>query len=422
MIKNLPAEMAVVGAALLGNPGPLLMLTDQDLTDRRHMMIAGVVRDVVRREQPVDALVVLAELGKRGQTGRAGVDPAYVSMLGSHEVTPVVASAGYYAEIVRTATRVRVAAAAAEQFTAALVNEDAALDMAELVALHSDRLGALPPELADETCDDPLTVADVLGMEFPESDMLWPGLMSRGERVVIVAGEGLAKSTVSTMLAVAASAGCHPFTGERVGPPMRVLLVDAENSMQQTQHRYDWVGKRYTNAVPGWAHNIQCHIRPEGLDLAGKDREWFRKVAEDAAPDLIVVGPAYKLMAGDAHRDTDVQALLAVFDEVRVKHNAAMFIEAHGGHGTDASGTRIPRPFGSSIWLRWAEIGLGLKRSEGDQGDPRYATELEVGRWKGDREPRDWPALLERGLDHQVPWSPVAGGYWQTAQRKAAGQ
>lgn len=56
---------------------------------------------------------------------------------------------------------------------------------------------------------------------------------------------------------------------------------------------------------------------------------------------------------------------------------------------------REMRPYGSSLFLRWPEIGIGLK-PDGEQGD------LWVGRWRGDRLENNWPDKLVRG---QIwPW------------------
>lgn len=418
MIADLPAELAVVGAAALGNPVGLMMLEDQDFTDPRCRTTATVLRAMIRDRRVLDPVQLASELQRRGLM-RGNLSHGFIANLASPDVTPSASAAGFYAEAVRTATRMRLTALAAERLVRATGAEGASDDLAELIAHHAAELGQLPPPLDGAVPEDPQTIADVLGMEFIH-DWLIPGLMGRGERAVVVSGEGSGKSVLITQFAIAIAAGCHPFTGERRGEPKRVLLIDTENGLQQTQRRYQWVGERFVHAVPGWAHNIHAHIRTEGLDLAKKDRGWLMKVAADCSPDLIIVGPAYKLMAGDPQRDSDVLGLLSALDEARTAHNAAVLVETHAPHGSDAAGSRIVRPYGSSVWLRWPEIGLGLKRGPADQG-ASYVTEFQVDHWRGQREERDWPELLERGVQNQMPWSPVDSGYWETARRKAAG-
>jgi replicative DNA helicase len=76
-------------------------------------------------------------------------------------------------------------------------------------------------------------------------------------------------------------------------------------------------------------------------------------------------------------------------------------LEHHAPHG-ETSKIREMRPFGSSLWLRWPEFGLALKR------DPDRRTSLKVGRWRGDRVNADWPKRLDRGT--VWPWV----GVWDT--------
>lgn len=416
MNADVPGEIAVIGAALLGNPSGVLELEDQDFTDHRTKTLAVVVRDLARANRKIDPIVINAELQARGMLSVRGMDSAWVSSLAAPENTPWLTSAHWYAKSVRTQTRMRLTQAAAQRLSRAAGAEGASDDLAELVATHTKMLENLPPELDDAHPDEPATIADLLKMEMTY-DWLIPGLIERGERVVLVASEGGGKSVLTTQWAIALAGGLHPFTGERVCDPKRVLLIDAENGMRQTQRRYDWVGRRFPKAVPGWANRIQHHIRTEGLDLPGRDHGWFTRAAAACSPDLIIVGPAYKVMRGDPQRDNDVMALINVLDEVRKRHNAAVMVETHTGHGKDSAGARVIRPYGSSVWLRWPEIGIGLTRSEGDTGG-KYANEYAVNHWRGAREERDWPEKIEKGLDNQIPWRPVENDYWSNIVRR----
>lgn len=417
MNTNIPAEQAVIGAAMLGNASGLLELNDDDFTDPRHQIIVTTIRDMLRSGRTTDPIQVNAELTARGQLSglRGGVEENYVRSLAAPELTPIAAAAGFYAEAVRTSTRLRLTAAAAARLTRAASAEAASDDLEELIANHTEALNHIPQALDAAAPAAPATIADLLNMELTH-DWQIPGLIEKGERVVVVAGEGGGKSVLSTQWAIAYAGGVHPFTGEPCGDPKRVLLIDAENGLRQTQRRYHWIGERFTQAQPGWGKRIQHHIHTEGLDLVKRDRSWFLKVAADCSPDLIILGPAYKLMSGDPQRDSEVMALLGVLDEVRTKHRASLFIETHTGHGKDTSGSRIVRPYGSSVWLRWPEIGIGLKRGPGDQGED-FPTEYSVDHWRGAREERSWPKLIERGTKNQLPWSPVGSDYWTTARR-----
>jgi hypothetical protein len=419
---NVPAEIAVIGAALLGNPSGLIELEDQDFTDYRTKTVATVIRDMLRAGRAPDPIQVNAELQRRGKlsTSAPGLDSAWVADIAAPKNTPMAASAHWYAEAVRLSTRLRVTQESAQRLARAANSDGASDELAEVIAAHAKQLENIPPELNGAAAAEPATIGDLLKMEL-NYDWLIPGLVERGERIVLVASEGGGKSVLTTQWAIAMAGGCHPFTGNPIGEPKRVLLVDTENGLRQTQRRYDWIGRRFPKAIPGWANRIQHHIRTEGLDLPGRDRSWFMNVAAACSPDLIIVGPAYKVMRGDPQRDNDVMALINVLDEVRTRHNAVIMVETHTGHGKDTAGQRVIRPYGSSVWLRWPEVGIGLARSDNDQGG-KYATEYEVKHWRGAREERDWPELIERGTDDQLPWSPVGTDYWTTVARRGRTQ
>jgi AAA domain/DnaB-like helicase N terminal domain len=409
MIANVVAEKAVIGAALLGGLAGVKELSEDDFTDARHRAAAVVLRDCAKQGLKLDPILAVREIERRGQLSAAG-GGEYLRSLAEVEATPVVASATYYAQAVREATRCRLTDAAGSKLATAARKDGAAELLEELIANHSAELAAIPAALGDPRKDAPPTMSTLLTEEFHHR-WLFPGLIARGERIVIAGPEGQGKSYLLSQIVYAGAAGLHPFTGERCGPPVTVLVIDCENSREQTKNRYEDIAKKLTKGVAGWANRVHPHIRPEGLDLPGRDRGWFSKVAADVSPDLIVIGPAYKVMRGDPQRDNDVLALLSVIDEIRVKHDAAVILETHAGHGKDEkSGNRVMRPYGSSVWLRWPEIGIGLNRGPGDQGGKRIS-EFEVGHWRGMREERDWPELLERGLSYRPPWSPV---HWQS--------
>lgn len=395
---DLPSERAVLGAALLGDTS-LLLLSDEDFTDPRHRTLSQTIRDMLRRGEPVDLVTVSGKLFGR----LSGVFIADV-MAGC----PMPTAGSWYAALVRSMTRARMAHGEAQQLAQLISGDPQGDDLTEIISLHTEALKRLPAAFT-ETEEPAVTISDLFEREYSHN-WLVPGLLERPERIVVTAAEGTAKSTIATQWAVSLASGCHPWTGARIGAGLRVLLIDAENSEAQTQRRYRWVGERLQNPDPGWAKRIQVHIRPEGLDLPGRDRGWLAKVCAKASPDFIAIGPAYKLMRGDPQRDSDVLALLNVLDEIRIAHQSALMVEAHSGHAKDIDGSRAIRPYGSSVWLRWPETGIGLRRSEMDPGLMR-AQELEVAHWRGSREDRDWPDLIRTGTDRELPWTPVRPDY-----------
>src|SRR6478609_6866220 len=239
---------------------------------------------------------------------------------------------------------------------------DSTEDLGEALARHASDLAAIPAPF-DVTAATSHSLEDLLNEADEKEEWVIPGLIERGERIVVTGSEGLGKSTVIKQIAASVAAGVDPWTQERVSRDgFRVLHIDTENSRRQTRRNYRWIGSGIPrNAADGWRTRINLHIRTEGVNLAGRDRAWFHQVAAQCSPDLIVLGPAYKVMTGlDPNKDVDVLSLFSAIDEVRTRHDSAVLIEAHSPHGSDGM-VRTVRPFGSSVWLRWPEVGLGFR-------------------------------------------------------------
>jgi replicative DNA helicase len=109
-------------------------------------------------------------------------------------------------------------------------------------------------------------------------------------------------------------------------------------------------------------------------------------------PDLLYIGPLYKITSGAIQTDDDAAPLLVALDSLR-ERGLALLMEAHAAKG-DGSGTRDLRPRGSAALMGWPEFGFGLHPL--DNGD------VELKRWRGDRDQRAWPTFMTRG--HDWPW------------------
>src|SRR5699024_6783073 len=67
-------------------------------------------------------------------------------------------------------------------------------------------------------------------------DWIIPNLLEKQDRVVITGGEGAGKSYFVQQMAILSAAGIHPMTGDQIDP-IKVLVVDAENSEKQWRRR-----------------------------------------------------------------------------------------------------------------------------------------------------------------------------------------
>lgn len=415
-MRDLIAEHAVLGSVLLSPDiaGPaLLSLSADEFSPGKEQALAGLLIDMLRKGEKIDPLIVHTEAISRGVRS-SELTNSYL-----YDVTRNcwdVHSAQAYAGQVREVHRQNVAKAAATALSEALNRVDESGELSyldELIQRGTDALCRVPEPLDRANTEPPRTLSDLLAVE-PSFDWLVPHLLERGERLMITGQEGLGKSMLLRQLACCLAAGVHPFTGERFGPGLRVLHVDAENGVGQTRRAYAGIAATmaHYDPEPNWRNNLMIENRPEGLDLIGADRAWWDRTCAAAAPDVIVTGPVYRLFLGNPNAEEDVRKLIQAVDAPRVRHHAALILEAHAGHGNGTPGQkRAMRPSGASMWMRWPENGFGLRRSDNDPGSKR-AVVVDVEQWRMAREERAWPDELEHGsrARRQLPWIPV-GAY-----------
>jgi hypothetical protein len=281
----------------------------------------------------------------------------------------------------------------------------AGLSLDELLITHQPEEAA-KPDLA-------LDVWDYLAQDDGEMQWIIPGLVERGDRIMITAFEGHAKSTLLRQFAVAIAAGLDPFDGKPI-EPARVLYIDCENGDRQTRRALRWImpaAKVYGSEVP--RQTFFPIIKPEGIDLGTEeDAQWLVERVTAHKPDVLIIGPVYRLLTEDANTDVTIRKIITALDRARVAANCAVILEAHAGHGS-YGGTRSTRPLGSSMWMRWVESGIGI--APFDHTDEKAKTPLKIEHWKPsrDRDLRTWPEVIRHGFRDpgtgdatEWPWVP----------------
>jgi replicative DNA helicase len=235
-------------------------------------------------------------------------------------------------------------------------------------------------------------------------DWIIPRLLERRDRWLLVADEGGGKSTLLRQIAVQAAAGISPFTCQAMDP-VRVLLVDLENGERLVRRRLR-------------ALRTQCGARldpdrlrvcslPAGVDITERSgANWLTERVAANRPDLLIIGPMYRLYAGVAEHgdiggEDKARKVTAAIDRVRTRFGVTVIAETHAPLGSNGA-TRVLRPFGSSVWLRWAEFGTALKR-DADQPNRWLLTHFRM-----PRDERVWPVALSRG--GVWPWSVAEWG------------
>ncbi|MFD5081888.1 AAA family ATPase [Kitasatospora sp. NPDC058406] len=371
-----------------------------------HQLIHTAITALANRGTVVDPITLTAELQAAGTLTRAG-GRTYLGELGQ--------AAGYGATLDWLAARIQdLALRRALARTGAQIRElgltpQAPSDTSFPGAEYAERAVQLIRDVRDAgraAEDQPVTdMLDFLQIEDPGHDWVIPGYLERGDRVVWTAGEGGGKSVLLRQIAVTAAAGILPFDG-RISEygPQRVLVLDCENSERQSRRHYrGLINTAERNRTPVRRGHLHIDCKPEGVDLTrGDGRAWLMRRVEEVRPDLLIVGPIYRLHAGDPNSEEHARKVTVALDQARLHVNSAMVLEAHAAKANGV-GPRGLAPVGSSLWLRWPEFGMGLRPVE----DARSAEEDRARRiipWRGARDERQWPAFVCQGADGSWPW------------------
>lgn len=250
------------------------------------------------------------------------------------------------------------------------------------------------PDPVDED-DLSIDLDELLATEEPDYDWQVPGLLERMDRVIFTGPEGGGKSTLLRQLGTQLSSGIHPFGGESF-EPLRVLIVDAENSRRQVRRKAEILRRSAGAAYP--AGGLRFEFRPDGLDLTRSDDvQWLRERVTTNRADVLIIGPLYKLATGDPKDEQTAKAVAYVIDGLRDELGISVIFEAHTPYAEGSHSKRPERPYGASLWSRWPEFGIYL--------DPKG----ELRHWRGQREERTWPASLMRGQGQEWPWMAAEG-------------
>jgi 5S rRNA maturation endonuclease (ribonuclease M5) len=269
--------------------------------------------------------------------------------------------------------------------------------------------------------DQFLAVSD----EDEQYSWLVEGLLERGDRVILTGYEGTGKSVLARQMSICIAAGVHPFKHGIKIPPRRVLIIDCENSESQNRRKF----RELRDVATGYDEKVDPGMwriihRTDGIDLTTReDAEWLMERVTAHQPELLVIGPFYRLHNANMNEEGPARATVAVLDKVRNAVNCTLLIEAHAGHGEQGI-KRSVRPTGSSLLMRWPEFGIGIIPCGTTETGGVMST-VEVRHWRGQRDQRQWPSFLTWGDPNKWPWkiamvSPQAERDKARGPRKAA--
>ncbi|NKZ90488.1 AAA family ATPase [Rhodococcus hoagii] len=409
------AEESLLGLVLLHPErvaGALLSVAPDDWLVPKHKELAAVISGMLRNKRSVDPVTVFGQVQAQGLSAK--LDGYWIYKLTERAFRPE--SANDLAARIRELSGQRKLMRGAERLLMRFEESgNAGEDLDVKTATNELRRYCDEAEqvAAEKSIAPPRNMGDFLNE--PDSyNWLVPGMLERMERIILTGAEGGGKSVLCSQLAACMAGGIHPFTSDLLGEGdqgIRVLVIDCENSAAQSRRRYRMVVNkvnevRTTHDVEpvDWGEQMFIDMRPAGIDLlSARDVSWLEHAISSTAPDLLVMGPLYKLHHENPNDETAARELTWVLDGLRERHGFALLTEAHAGNATDMNGNRNMRPIGSSLFRRWSEYGFGLARSKTDPGKPR-AEIVDVVSWRGSREERLWPQQLQYGA--VLPWMP----------------
>jgi len=237
-------------------------------------------------------------------------------------------------------------------------------------------------------------LGSLLNGEEAPYDWLIPGIIEREDRVIVTGDEGYGKSTLLRQIALSACIGENTLTtdGLNTHSPLRVLYIDLENP---ERHVVREIRKLRALLEPhSETMRFALHLDTAGMVLddpkdKDKDRALVIELLDAHSPDLLIIGPLYKMMGGNPNDEQDAREVARFLDVIRGRYHCAVIIEAHAPHNEK-------RPHGWAGWKRWPERGIHLNN------------EGQLTNWRGTRGDSVWPAALAKG-SQGWQWKPTDG-------------
>lgn len=400
---NLAMEESLLGSMLLSRTAILAAerstITSADFYKPSHGHIFDSIMRCYTRREKVDPVIVADDLREHDLLDALGGRQTLLRIQGG---TPASANASVYAETVVRHARRRQAIAFAGDLSEMGYDEDHTIEqVVEFAQTIADRI-AMPSLVVEQGID----VLDLIDIEF---DYRWivPGLVRRLDRLIVTGLEGFSgKTEFVFQLAVQFASGVHPWTqthGEYA--PVRVLYMDFENALDQLQPR----AKRLTKVAGDWLQRgmLTVESMPQGLNIrTAKGFGSLDAMCERHKPDVLITGPIYRMFDGERgmakHSEEVAEEVTRALDRIRVRHDLALIIEAHAPHGNEGDRAGL-RPYGASLWMRWPEIGVGLRPMQRrDQQSRKMVVvpgKFTFDFWRGTRDQdlrRPWPSGVQR--------------------------
>jgi hypothetical protein len=189
----------------------------------------------------------------------------------------------------------------------------------------------------------------------PDSDELLGPLVARSRRTVIGGhtGEGKTSATIALVRAIALEEAFLEWTGAGG----KALIIDAEQGLRTIKRRLREAGLDQCEQV----HYARA---PDGLSLDSDELQIADIEGKLSAGAYAVVAadPLYKLHRGDSNDERAAVDLMRRFDAWRESYGFGLILPVHCRKPPVGAKFSMHEFFGSSAYLRGAEVVLGLQR------------------------------------------------------------
>lgn len=386
-MNTLNPEELVIGGCLLNEDAVPFAANHLTPDDFHSVKLAGVFRAIVEVKKSGDPVEVFSVWTRAQANGVRGLDISemhkWVMDVGA------AISVDYYAREVKEASTRRRLTAAGMSYQQAVT--DPTIPPAKAVADMLETLQSIRDGSTDATLHAK-SLGEILDMPEVPADWVIPNLLERGDRMIITGHEGLGKTTWIRQIAICAAAGINPSTLDHIDP-VRTLVVDVENSEVQWRRETFEMARTAASYGPHSPRDnmfVHCGKR---MDLRrDKDLGLIHRLVDEQQPEILFIGPIYRLVPNGINNDEEAAPLIAALDSLRDR-GLALVMEAHSPKGQNGERNLAPR--GSAALMGWPEFGFGLAPTE--QG-------AEVVRWRGDRDrKREWPKELYKA--GPFPWT-----------------
>ena len=205
------------------------------------------------------------------------------------------------------------------------------------------------------------SVADLLGMTFPDSDSLLSNdLLDRSGAMLITGPQKIGKSLFASQLAFCLASG-KDFVGfSPTSSSRRVLTLQAEVGEKRMQQRF---AKQAAAFEPDALQNVlnACTFsmlkldQPEGVEAL---LAWVQELM----PDVVIVDPLANFHCGDENVVQDIIRVTSVLDRIRSMGPAVILVHHHGKASYERANVGH-KSRGSTALPGWYDTHLSLERA-----------------------------------------------------------